>query len=115
MGVDYVSLGPNQIFLQYYSNNVKQAMVGLGQAARGVRRRMEPIWDAAQNDAAGQGNVEATFQGMSGVISFDLSVFDPAVVVEGFGDDRSLHAGLFADAQAVSVAGFNEIPATGVV
>lgn len=80
MGVDYVSLGPNQIFLQYYSNNVKQAMLGLGQAARGVRRRMEPIWDAAQNDAAGQGNVEATFQGMSGVISFDLSVFDPAVV-----------------------------------
>lgn len=80
MGVDYLSLGPNHIYIQHYNNNVLGAVLGLGLAARGVRKRIEPIWEQVQNDAAGQGNVEATFQGMSGVISFDTSIFDPAVV-----------------------------------
>lgn len=80
MGVDYLSLGPNHIYIQHYNANVLSGVLGMGLAARGVRKRIEPIWEQVQNDAAGQGNVEATFQGMSGVISFDLSIFDPDIV-----------------------------------
>ncbi len=74
---EYLSLGVNHVYIQhYFPTNQLTAVLPLGLAARGVRKRIEPIWEQVQNDAAGQGNVEATFQGMSGVISFDVSIHD---------------------------------------
>jgi len=80
MSAEYFSLGVNQVFIQHYVSNSLTSVLPLGIVQRGVRRRIEPIWEQVQNDAAGQGNVEATFQGMSGVISYDITIHDPAVL-----------------------------------
>lgn len=80
MSVDYFSSGPAQIFIQFFNNNIAQAMRGLGITTGGVRSRREPLWRPAPNDGAGETQSEATFQGMSYVVSFSLSVHDPVVL-----------------------------------
>lgn len=80
MSAGFVSQGVNHIYIQHYNNNIPSQVMGLGIASRGVRRRIEPIWEPAQHDASGQGNVEATFQGVSGVISYDCSIHDDDVL-----------------------------------
>lgn len=80
MASGFVSQGVNHVYIQHYSSGVLGNVLGMGIASRGVRRRIEPIWEAVQHDASGQGNVEATFQGMSGVVSMDLSNHDDDVI-----------------------------------
>lgn len=80
MAADYFSMGPNHIYIQHWTNNAQTAVMGLGLATGGVRKRIEPIWEQVQNDSTGQMQVESTFQGVSCVVSFALNIFDDNVL-----------------------------------
>jgi hypothetical protein len=80
--VSYLSPGPNQIYIQHFTNNAPTAVKKLGLASGGVRRRLEPLWRNAENDGQGEAPAEATFQGVAGIVSFTLTIFDEAIVEE---------------------------------
>jgi len=78
--VSYLSQGPVHIYLQQFRNNVPTNVFKLGLAAGGVRRRLEPLWRNAENDGQGEAPAEATFQGVAGIVSFTLTIFDESTV-----------------------------------
>lgn len=80
MSVDYFSNGPSHIYVQFFNNNALQTVRGLGITTGGVRSRREPLWRPSPSDGAGESQVEATFQGMSYVVSFSMGVHDPVVL-----------------------------------
>jgi len=78
--VSYLSQGPNHIYIQHFINNAPTQVFPLGLAAGGVRRRLEPLWRNAENDGQGEAPAEATFQGVAGIISFTLTIFNETTV-----------------------------------
>lgn len=80
MPVDYLSTGPTHIYLQHYYLDTLTTVLPMGITTGGIRRRTEQLWKPAPNDGAGETNVEATYQGVSFVMSFTLSVHDIDIV-----------------------------------
>lgn len=76
MGVDYLTHGPTHVYVQHYYQNVLSNVLPLGITTGGVRRRTEQLWRPAPSDGAGETQVEATYHGVSFVVSMSISVHD---------------------------------------